>query len=223
MQVFAPNRLPTPSCNCPVTTLTCKHFPKCHPRRGFWHQAAVSQVKGEPFKWGLPGNHQTGKTMAVPWEWVFEGTQAPFCSLWDWERGLCFKATTGLESRGLGHVKTTHLTVLTEVNLFSFTKLLQACWLHFQSSKQVILTPFANFVVVVVVVVVVVEGWWTFRCYSSTFFSDLPATWFQISKEFLLWLSGLRIRLVSMRMRVRSLALLSGLRVWHCHELWCRS
>ena len=26
-----------------------------------------------------------------------------------------------------------------------------------------------------------------------------------------------------MRMRVRSLALLSGLRIWHCHELWCRS
>ena len=26
-----------------------------------------------------------------------------------------------------------------------------------------------------------------------------------------------------MRMRVRSLALISGLRVWHCCELWCRS
>ena len=25
-----------------------------------------------------------------------------------------------------------------------------------------------------------------------------------------------------MRLRVRSLALLSGLRIWHCHELWCR-
>ena len=24
-----------------------------------------------------------------------------------------------------------------------------------------------------------------------------------------------------MRLRVRSLALLSGLRIWHCHELWC--
>ena len=24
-----------------------------------------------------------------------------------------------------------------------------------------------------------------------------------------------------MRMRVRSLALLHGLRIWHCHELWC--
>ena len=26
-----------------------------------------------------------------------------------------------------------------------------------------------------------------------------------------------------MRMLVRSLALLSGLRIWHCGELWCRS
>ena len=41
--------------------------------------------------------------------------------------------------------------------------------------------------------------------------------------EFLLWLSGLRIRLVSLRMWVQSLALLSGLRIWHCHELSCRS
>ena len=30
-------------------------------------------------------------------------------------------------------------------------------------------------------------------------------------------------RLVSMRMRVRFLASLSGLKIWHCHELWCRS
>ena len=32
-----------------------------------------------------------------------------------------------------------------------------------------------------------------------------------------------QIQLVSMRMRVRSLALLSGLGIWHCHEVWCRS
>ena len=32
-----------------------------------------------------------------------------------------------------------------------------------------------------------------------------------------------RIRLVSMRMLVRSLALISGLEIWHCHELWCSS
>ena len=32
-----------------------------------------------------------------------------------------------------------------------------------------------------------------------------------------------RIRLVSMRMRVPSLALLSGLRIQHCWELWCKS
>ena len=30
-------------------------------------------------------------------------------------------------------------------------------------------------------------------------------------------------QLVSMRMQVQSLALLSGLRIWHCHEWWCRS
>ena len=27
----------------------------------------------------------------------------------------------------------------------------------------------------------------------------------------------------TMRLRVQSLALLSGLRIQHCHELWCRS
>ena len=32
---------------------------------------------------------------------------------------------------------------------------------------------------------------------------------------------GKQIRLASMRMQVRSLALLSGLRIWHCCELWC--
>ena len=31
-----------------------------------------------------------------------------------------------------------------------------------------------------------------------------------------------RIRLITMRMQVRSLALLSGLRIQHCCELWCR-
>ena len=31
-----------------------------------------------------------------------------------------------------------------------------------------------------------------------------------------------RIQLVSMRMQVRSLASLSGLRTQRCHELWCR-
>ena len=42
-------------------------------------------------------------------------------------------------------------------------------------------------------------------------------------KEFLLWLSRLRIQLVFMRMQVPSLASLSGLRIQHCHELWWRS
>ena len=32
-----------------------------------------------------------------------------------------------------------------------------------------------------------------------------------------------RIRLGTKRLRVRSLASLSGLRIWHCCELWCRS
>ena len=32
-----------------------------------------------------------------------------------------------------------------------------------------------------------------------------------------------RIRLVSMRMQVRFLAPLSGLRIWHRCELWCGS
>ena len=32
-----------------------------------------------------------------------------------------------------------------------------------------------------------------------------------------------RIRLVTMRLQVQSLASLSGLRIQHCHELWCRS
>ena len=31
------------------------------------------------------------------------------------------------------------------------------------------------------------------------------------------------IWLVFMRMQVQSLAWLSGLRIWHCHKLWCRS
>ena len=38
-------------------------------------------------------------------------------------------------------------------------------------------------------------------------------------KEFSLWLSGLRIPLVSKRMRVQSLASLSGLRIWRCWKL----
>ena len=38
----------------------------------------------------------------------------------------------------------------------------------------------------------------------------------------LLWLSGNEPN-VSTRMRVQSLTLLSGLRIQHCHVLWCRS
>ena len=45
----------------------------------------------------------------------------------------------------------------------------------------------------------------------------------QRNMEFSLWLSGLRTRLVSMRMWVQSLASLSALRILHCHKLECRS
>ena len=41
--------------------------------------------------------------------------------------------------------------------------------------------------------------------------------------EFLSWLSGYRTRLASMRTQVPSLASLTGLRIQHCCELWCRS
>ena len=41
--------------------------------------------------------------------------------------------------------------------------------------------------------------------------------------KFLLWLNRLRTLLVPMRMWVWSLASLSGLRVWRCHEVQCRS
>ena len=41
-------------------------------------------------------------------------------------------------------------------------------------------------------------------------------------QEFLLWLSGLRIQLVSVRMQVQSLPLSSGSSILHCYELWCR-
>ena len=36
------------------------------------------------------------------------------------------------------------------------------------------------------------------------------------------WLSGLRTQLVSIRMRIQSLLLLSGLRIQCCCKLWCR-
>ena len=44
-----------------------------------------------------------------------------------------------------------------------------------------------------------------------------------VDKEFPSWLSGQQIRLGTMRMRVRSLALLSRLRIRRCCELWCGS
>ena len=43
-----------------------------------------------------------------------------------------------------------------------------------------------------------------------------------VDQELPLCLSGIRIQLVCMRMQVGSLALLSGLRIWHCVELRCR-
>ena len=32
-----------------------------------------------------------------------------------------------------------------------------------------------------------------------------------------------QIQLGTLRLWVRSLASLSGLKIWHCHKLWCRS
>ena len=40
--------------------------------------------------------------------------------------------------------------------------------------------------------------------------------------EFPLWFSGKQTQLASMTMQVGSLALLSGLRIQCCRELWCR-
>ena len=39
---------------------------------------------------------------------------------------------------------------------------------------------------------------------------------------FPLWLSELRTQRSGFRMQVQSLASLGGLRIWHCHKLWCR-
>ena len=44
-----------------------------------------------------------------------------------------------------------------------------------------------------------------------------------ILREFPLCLTELQTRLVTMRIQVQSLALLSELWNWHCHELWYRS
>ena len=44
----------------------------------------------------------------------------------------------------------------------------------------------------------------------------------KLKREFPLWRSSWRTRLGTMRLRVRSLASLSGLRNRHCRELWCR-
>ena len=53
--------------------------------------------------------------------------------------------------------------------------------------------------------------------------SDYEDFKYMEQKEFPLWLSGLRPWHCLCRMRVRSLALLSGLRVWCCHKLQFRS
>ena len=41
--------------------------------------------------------------------------------------------------------------------------------------------------------------------------------------DFLSWLRGQQTQLASMRTQVQSLASLSGLRIWRCHEVQCRS
>ena len=38
-----------------------------------------------------------------------------------------------------------------------------------------------------------------------------------------LWLGGWGLNIVSMRMKVWFLAMLSGLRIWHFPNMWCRS
>ena len=43
----------------------------------------------------------------------------------------------------------------------------------------------------------------------------------KVVPELLSWLSGWRIRLGAMGLRVRSLASLSGLRIRRCRDLWC--
>ena len=50
------------------------------------------------------------------------------------------------------------------------------------------------------------------------------ATWMDSTtlEEFLLWLTRLRTQLISLRMQIQSLALLSGLRIQHSCELWYR-
>ena len=60
--------------------------------------------------------------------------------------------------------------------------------------------------------------------------TPLQLSWGHVTKganemwmeEFPLWRSGLRIRLGTMRLQVQSLALLSGLRIQCCRELWRR-
>ena len=58
--------------------------------------------------------------------------------------------------------------------------------------------------------------WWTLEVFS------IFVCYKQSCQEFPLWCSR-NGSLVSMRMPVRSLALLSGSEIWCCHELWCRS
>ena len=57
---------------------------------------------------------------------------------------------------------------------------------------------------------------------QGTYRAGLQGTSKEEGGEFLLSLSRLRTGLGTMRFRVRSLASLSGLRIWHCCELWCR-
>ena len=50
-----------------------------------------------------------------------------------------------------------------------------------------------------------------------------PSSFEVLALEFSSWLSGWWTRIVSVKTQVRSLALLSGLRIQLCCELWCRS
>ena len=63
-----------------------------------------------------------------------------------------------------------------------------------------------------------------YRTGDSTQYSVIIYVGKESGREaFLSWLSGLRPKIVSVKMQMRSLALLSGLRIQHCHKLWYRS
>lgn len=102
-----------------------------------------------------------GKT-TVLWEYDF----IPFCFLWYWGCGLFFKVTPGMESKALGWLKATQITVLTESNNFS--------WLNVPWIPPSLMAKFT----------VWKSSFWPFfaSCFLGmtyfTIFTDFPTTWF---------------------------------------------